>query len=1102
MQRKLNVKLVLVLLGSLLVLSVAVHFWHGYQLRQNARYLLDRADRAMSERQLDAALIYYAQYLNFVPNDVDTVQKYAETMDASGDADRVQVVLLIEQVLRAKPNEDALRIRLVHNLITLGRVAEAIEQLRSVQSRWPDQAEIQHMLGWCHDANKDYPQAVQALEAAIKANRHQRKSYALLAEVWLDRLNQPDEALKVMNALVDANGHAHQAYLMRARFQRRRGDMNAAENDLLEAYTRKRDSAEVILEVADAFLVKDNFAEAESMLQDGIKRHPREPAFYQMLAEVKLRTKHDADALRILEDGLKQTPKSADLAIRRIDLLLDQGKNADAKANIDELRKSGLKQTLPDYLTARLRVADQRWNDAIALLELARKDLPSSSEWLGRTQVLLGYCYQQIGDPEQALQAYRRAVRAEPAWMTANLGLAETLWQQGRVEEASQVLEPLATRKDVSAAYWFLLTHCRLGMQMRLPESERRFDAVEQAFAHAGKLEPKAAALPLVRGELMVAQKNYAGAQQVLDQARAAHPDSADLWCARAHLAVLQQNDDEAERILEQALQQPALRDAIEVRLAQVRLWGRRARNDDLAKLARLGHSDSTPLLREIADTWHRLGVWDRAETLLRELARTLPKDLRSRLALFDLALQKDQPLAARQWRNELRAIEGEQGWLWRYADVALLVHEAHGRRNQLAVARKQLEELDRLHPHAPRIAVLLGTIDELEGKHSHAIEQYTRALQRGETQPRVLVRVLELLVQRREFSKAETEFAKFEPRWPMTRELARLGADIALGMRDPQYAKLAVKRAELAVTLPTRDYRDALWLARIHQAAGETAKAEALYRASLDQADHTPDTWIAWMTHLANTQQKRDLALRELERMKQAITGSRQSLTLARCYDALHLLAQAERAYQDALRERPSDFIALSYAADFYRRADLAAQAIGCYERLLDPMRPAPAEIALTARRQFAVLLAQQSKLADALALLANNRQALGDTLADERIRWFVESQSEFQRDRAIGKFQDSLQRQVPTPNERALLAQMLESVGALGQARTQLAEAVHEQATPMLLVRYARLLIQLAELPEAERTVARLEALEPESPRVRELRKSINQASATPSR
>src|ERR1019366_3777153 len=106
MRRKFNVKLVASVLAGLLITSVGVHFLHGYQLQRNAYRLLEQGDRAVADKEDEKALSYYAQYLNFVPNDADTMQKYAQVMDRRGVswAERVQLVLRMEQVLRVKPN--------------------------------------------------------------------------------------------------------------------------------------------------------------------------------------------------------------------------------------------------------------------------------------------------------------------------------------------------------------------------------------------------------------------------------------------------------------------------------------------------------------------------------------------------------------------------------------------------------------------------------------------------------------------------------------------------------------------------------------------------------------------------------------------------------------------------------------------------------------------------------------------------------------------------------------------------------------------------------------------------------------------------------------
>ena len=1106
MRRKLNVKLVAGLLGACALTAIAVHFLHGYQLSENSYRLRERGDRALEAKEYEKARSYYEKYRTFVPNDADTATKYAQALDQSAASvgERVQLVLLMEQVLRVRPTQHELRFRLVHHLIALDRIGEAIANLKVLQNHWPDKAEVLHMLGWCHEAKREYLAAVQAFEAAIALDPKRLETYALLAEVLQSR--QPDQARRVMDDMVEANPDSYKAYLSRARFTRRSGDEKKAQNDLQAAYKLAPDRPEVILELADAARAQGNWEEAVKLLQHGLKRFPDNAAFYRDLAWVNILTEKRAAAIVILQDGLRNAPKSNELAILMIDLMIDEKQYDQASKKIDDLLRAGLKPALPNYLKARLSIADRRWNEAIQLLESTRQDLGAGSEWSSRINALLGLCYRQIGDREQELQAFRRAVQDEPTWMTACVGLGAALLDNGRVEEAIQALEPLHTAKDLPAGYWILLSRARLYRQLRVPTTERRLDDVEEALTEAARVEPKSVEIATMRAEMLAARGDFAGARAELEKTRTERPDDVTVWCALADLSARQNRFDEAEKILAEAAGK-SFGDDVELRLARCRLWGARGGAEEKAKLIQLGTNlpaawsveDRARLDRELADTWHRLGDWERADQLWREVAKAVPGDLRSRSMLLDLALSKNQVAPARTWLEEIRKIEGDQGWLWRFGAIAILVQDAHGRPSQLAEARTKLVELEKSHKNWPRIPLLSARIFELEGKYPEAIQEYIRALDMGEIQPRMMARLLELLVQRREYSKAEAELAKYEQKVPLTPELARLGTEVALGMRDKQYARLALKRAEKAIDLPVRDYRDALWLARVYQAAGETAKTEQLLRESLDLAGHTPDTWIAWMEYLAATNQ-RALGLQELERLKKELPKSRQPLTIARCYEALQLPDQAAIAYQAALNADADDFIALARAADFYRRTDQADKAVELYERLLAPDLAAPAEYTIAARRRLAVLLASRDNAAareQALTLLDDNRHSRGDTLADQRIRLFIQSATPSAQRDAIDKFQGTLPLAPPTPDERFLLARMLESANQLGQARSQYVEMVDEvPLATQYLVRYARLLIRTGELDDAERQLARLQTLEPNSARVREVRAAFNRA------
>ena len=166
-------------------------------------------------------------------------------------------------------------------------------------------------------------QAAASFEEAIRINPKQTRTYGLLVEAY-ERLNQPEDAQRIIDQLVSANADAYQPYLQRARFHRRHGNDKAAQADLQTAYKLAPDQAEVILKVADAARAAGNWAEATRLLKDGMERFPDHAAFYQSLAWVKILTNDNEEAIKHVKDGLRHAPGSHELAVLLIDLMIDQ----------------------------------------------------------------------------------------------------------------------------------------------------------------------------------------------------------------------------------------------------------------------------------------------------------------------------------------------------------------------------------------------------------------------------------------------------------------------------------------------------------------------------------------------------------------------------------------------------------------------------------------------------------------------------------------------------------------------------------------------------------------------------------------------------------
>src|SRR3990172_12272704 len=124
---------------------------------------------------------------------------------------------------------------------------------------------------------------------------------------------------------------------------------------------------------------------------------------------------------------------------------------------------------------------DKAYTYAQKALEINPND---SLAWL-----VLGACYRAFGLPEKALEAYRRAGRADPLYVLPPANAAVTLVMLGRFEEAWRGNEQAAALEGDN---WAVLLNRIL---IRYPQ--RRLDEAEQRVEEARKRLP-ASEQPLV----------------------------------------------------------------------------------------------------------------------------------------------------------------------------------------------------------------------------------------------------------------------------------------------------------------------------------------------------------------------------------------------------------------------------------------------------------------------------------------------------------------------------------------------------------------------------------------------------------------------------
>jgi tetratricopeptide (TPR) repeat protein len=1102
MRRTVNVRILGVLLGTVVVLGAVVHGLHAYQRgrQQSADALSRMAQRALDKGQFARAVTYLERYLSLIPGDTDALVKLGQTLDrlAEDYRGRFRALQVLEQALRREPGRRDLRRRVVSLAIDQFEFRTAIAHLDRLLPEAPDEekGDLEHLLGWCQDAEEHYEEAVAAFRRAVKYAPRKIPSYVLLAEVLKDRLFRQAEAAAVMNAMVAANPGTPEAYLARARFLQGTGDLPGATRDLARARQLEPKRTEVTLAAADLARARGSLREARALLQQALKQHPQDATLCAALADVELRDGRPAQAIACLEQGVKEMPAATDLLILLADLLLDQGNRAEASALIERLQALRPPPPRTSYLQARVRMQEGRWDEAVALLESVRPRLAGVAVWASQVDICLGQCHEKLGDTEAQLAAFRRAVRSNPSAAVAQYGLGTALLAAGQVEEAVAELRKLARGADAPPATWIAFTRALITRNRRLPPGQRDWREVQSALERAAA-DPEDVQVTVLRAEALAGQGQLDPAISLVKNALQRDPAQAPLWTTLADLFGQQGRADAAQEVFQRATARPELAGNGTLLGAQVRYWAGRQDAGAGAELARLEQQaagltavEQVHLLRELAEAHGRRGELAEALRLWKRVATERPRDLASRVALFDLALASGQDAAAEQVVKDIRRLDGAAGLRWRCAEATRLVTLA--RRDdepRLAAAGQLLDEINAAQKNHPAVPLLRAGIEELRRNDEAAIKHYRQALELGERQARVYHRLTQLLTERRRFADAHEVVRQAEGNGALSPELARRGAEAALGVRD---GARALQLARQAVPLPARDYRDALWLAEILEAVGEPTESEQVLRRTLRQAAAVPDVWAALVGVLTRMQRTAE-AEALISQARQKLPPDRLALGLARCFEALGNLDRARAEYQEALEIRPDDARLLRAAAEFCRRTDQPRYGEMFLRKLLAAPQ-LPADQVPWARRQLALVLAEvgtRERYDEALALLDRNADPRGRTGDEERARAVVLASQPGQQREALRRYEASLKGQPITADDAFLLARLCDAAGQRERVRPLMLDvlATHPN-NPQYLAFYLRCLIEQGERAGVQFYLARLERIEPASARVRVLK------------
>ncbi len=628
--------------------------------------------------------------------------------------------------------------------------AKARVEFRNALQIDPKDAQARALLGETSEALGDFEEAVNNYRYALALDENQVKARARLGRMMVFG-GVPDQALETIAPGLEKNPQSADLLAVRAAVHLQQGEVDAARKDAEAALAAQPNQSDATALLATLLWREDKRDEALAMLDKTIKASPDDIVLRQIYAQLLLTAERPGPAEAQLKEIIRLEPEVQGHRYRLAQLQAAQ-KNTDAAvATLRDAVKAKPEDVEAKLALANLLVAQRSFEAAEQELLGFAKAAPRDLE----LKLGIGRFYELNGRPEDAERIYREVMKEagdKAQGVTARTRIASVMIRSGKTEEASKLLEEVLARNpsDTEA----------LVMRAQLAIGRGNADAAITDLRTALRDQPTNILLIAQLAQAYIRSDNVALAEQTLRQAVQANPRDVQTRLALAQFLVNKGEAEKARPVLEQLVKDaPNNVEAVEANARLLLLV-----NDPAAALQAATtvqtlqpKSPSGYLLAGAAQAAQQRP--DEARKSFEAALAADPKSLDALVALAQLDLatgnaaqalgRLDARIAAQPNDARLHHLRGELLMALRRPDDALASYAQAARlqpawpppyRGQAAVLIAQGQQAraaevlkGALGPtgNAVDIAVDLGSLYALQGKHDDAIAVYERQLER-----------------------------------------------------------------------------------------------------------------------------------------------------------------------------------------------------------------------------------------------------------------------------------------------------------------------------------------------------------------------------------